>query len=145
MRRFLLALLLVMAPGLPAAALEQGLTATLYKNPGCLCCEAYADYLREHGIAVSVVESATLDAIKAEHGVPELLAGCHTMLIDGYVVEGHVPLGSIERLLAERPEIDGIALPGMPMGSPGMEGLREGPFEIMAFDGGKTPTLFGLE
>jgi hypothetical protein len=144
MRRLLTIVAMLLAGSLSGARAEQGLAATIYKNPGCECCEVYAAYLREAGIAVTVRESETLDSIKAAHGVPPALGGCHTMLIDGYVVEGHVPLGSIRRLLAERPDIAGIALPGMPAGSPGMSGERSGPFEIMAFGAGE-PTLFGLE
>lgn len=130
--------------GVPAPAGAGKPAATLYKNPGCECCEGYADYLRAAGIAVTVIATDELDKIRTEHGVPPELAGCHAMLIDGYAVDGHVPLASITRLLAERPAVTGIALPGMPMGSPGMGGTREGPFRIMAFSAGE-PTLFGLE
>lgn len=144
MRRLIIALIFAAAAALPATAFGAGATATLYKNPDCSCCDAYARYLRDQGIEVVVIETASLDAVKAEHGVPAALGGCHTMLLDGYVVEGHVPIGSIERLLTERPQIAGILLPGMPLGSPGMEGMREGPFEIMAFGAGE-PTLFALE
>ena len=94
--------------------------AILYKNPQCGCCEDYAKYLRGRGYKVEVIPTHDLDAIRAKHGVPESLGGCHTTLLDGYVVEGHVPAGAIERLLRERPHIRGISLPGMPQGSPGM-------------------------
>jgi hypothetical protein len=79
---------------------------------------------------VQVVESHDLDGIKRRHGVPEALFGCHTIEIDDYVVEGHVPAGPLARLLRERPAIRGISLPGMPLGSPGMNGKKQEPFKI---------------
>jgi hypothetical protein len=108
--------------------------ATLYKNPQCDCCEGYAAYLRQHGYDVKVIASHDLSLIKQDHGVPAALEGCHTTLVSGYVVEGHVPYAHIDRLLAEKPAITGISLPGMPLGSPGMTGTKAGPFTIYAFD-----------
>jgi hypothetical protein len=99
--------------------------ATVYKNPECGCCEKYADYLQEHGFEVKVVVSHDLSLIKQQHGVPAQLRSCHTTVIDGYVVEGHIPLNTVRRLLAERPDIKGISLPGMPLGAPGMRGRPE--------------------
>jgi hypothetical protein len=82
-----------------------------------------------------------LTAIKAEHGVPQAAWSCHTAIIDGYVVEGHVPIEAIDDLLAEHPPIDAIALPGMPAGSPGMPGVKAAPFEILAIEAGTTSTF----
>ncbi len=150
MRRLIFALMILMTPAYLvtpaylALASEPARTGTLYKNPDCGCCDEYARYLRDHGFQIDVIETATLDRMKAEHGIPAELGGCHTTLIQGYVVEGHVPVGSIERLLNERPQIAGISLPGMPSGSPGMGGAREGPFEIMSFGKGE-PALFAIE
>ena len=104
--------------------------ATLFKNPQCSCCEGYASYLRDNGYAVTVKATHDLPLIKRQNGVPEKLDGCHTTLIDGYVVEGHVPVKTINRLLSERPKIKGISLPGMPEGSPGMTGRKSEPFTI---------------
>ncbi|HEX7011536.1 MAG TPA: DUF411 domain-containing protein [Steroidobacteraceae bacterium] len=118
-----------------ARADEATRTATLYKNPQCTCCDAYADYLRPHGFEITVTPTHDLSLIKAKHGVPAALQGCHTMLIDGYVIEGHVPLGPLNKLLTERPTIEGISLPGMPLGSPGMAGLKRGPFTIYEISG----------
>jgi hypothetical protein len=129
----LVALSLTMA--MPAGAGEAARSATLYKSPQCTCCEAYADYLRDNGFKV---------AVKPTHGVPEPLDGCHTMLVDDYVVEGHVPLKSLNRLLTERPEIKGISLPGMPMGSPGMSGTKTEPFTIYEISGG-APKVYAIE
>mgnify|MGYP004704381051 CR=1 FL=1 len=103
---------------------------TLYKNPQCTCCEGYAAYLRKNGFSVKVIATQDLTLIKKEHGVPEALEGCHTSIIDGYVVEGHVTVDLINRLLTEKPHITGISLPGMPMGPPGMDGPKSGPLEV---------------
>ena len=104
--------------------------ALMYKNPQCGCCENYARYLRRNGFRVTVKETHNMSLISRQNGVPEKLAGCHTMLIGGYVVEGHVPVGAINKLLKERPDIKGISLPGMPDGSPGMTGEKTEPFTI---------------
>ena len=117
----------------------------LYKNPQCSCCEGYADYLRTNGYSVTVKPTHNLSLIKRRNGVPEQFDGCHTSLIDGYVVEGHVPVGTLNRLLSERPNIKGIALPGMPMGSPGMVGDKEAPFEIHQFTSSGKTKLYAVE
>ena len=114
---------------------------TLYKSPGCGCCAGHAAHLRAAGYAVREVEEPDLAAVKARHRVPADMEGCHTALVDGYVVEGHVPAEAVDRLLAERPKIRGIALPGMPDGSPGMSGTKREPFVIYAFGAG-APTVF---
>jgi hypothetical protein len=126
---FALIVLVVALSGGPAKA-EGPRTATLYKNPACTCCETYADYLRENGFEVAVEATHDLPLIKRLQGVPTPLEGCHTTLIEGYVVEGHVPVATILRLLSERPAIKGISLPGMPAGSPGMFGEKAEPFTI---------------
>lgn len=104
--------------------------ALMYKNPQCGCCEGYASYLRRNGFKVTVKETHNMSLISQQNGVPEKLAGCHTMLVGGYVVEGHVPVGAINKLLKEHPTIKGISLPGMPEGSPGMTGVKTEPFTI---------------
>lgn len=135
MRTLFKFLLMVTVLALPFAAGAAELTkhATLFKNPECGCCEGYAAFLRANGYAVTVKPMDDLTAIKRYLGVPEKLESCHTMLIDGYAVEGHVPLNAVNRLLAERPPIKGIALPGMPLGSPGMNGRQEEPFVVYEF------------
>lgn len=117
------------------ALAEEKVRATLYKNPGCGCCEKYADYLRANGFDVTSIEAPNMSVIKATHGVRANLEGCHTTVIGDYIVEGHVPVAPIKRLLAEKPAIKGISLPGMPEGSPGMSGTKEGPFEILSITG----------
>jgi hypothetical protein len=111
--------------------LAEPVTVKMYKNPECGCCEQYAKYLRRHGFKVAVTPTHNMSMISRQNGVPEKLAGCHTMLIEGYVVEGHVPVGAINKLLTERPDIRGISLPGMPEGSPGMTGTKTAPFQIL--------------
>ncbi len=142
---FLLLLLgLVLSVPTSVAADEAAKAATLYKNPQCGCCEAYAGYLRENGFDVRVVATHDLPLINRRHGVPEEFEGCHTTLIDGYIIEGHVPVQTIGRLLADRPDIKGISLPGMPAGSPGMTGRKSEPFTIYELSDG-APKVYAVE
>ena len=106
---------------------------TLYKNPTCSCCADWADHMRDGGFAVEVRDGADLIQVKAEYGVPLDLASCHTAVVDGYAVEGHVPADVVRALLEERPEIAGLAVPGMPRGVPGMPGEGLGSYEVLAF------------
>lgn len=115
---------------------------TVYRSPDCSCCHLWAEIAEQAGWTVVTADKLDMAAFKAEAGVPDRAVSCHTAMIGGYFVEGHVPLAAIERLLAERPAIDGIALPGMPAGSPGMAGVAEGPFEVLAISGDEV-TLFG--
>jgi hypothetical protein len=103
--------------------------ATLYRNAGCGCCLEYARYLRRNGFDVEV-SNRSMTPIREQHEVPDELEGCHTMAIGDYAIEGHVPVAVINRLLSEKPKIRGISLPGMPAGSPGMTGTKNGPFVI---------------
>lgn len=131
-------ILLVAAIGLTPAAAEQ-LRATLFKQPYCGCCDGHTDHLRQNGYDVTVQQTENLASIKKRYRVPQELEGCHTTIIGGYVVEGHVPASIVRRLLKERPPIRGISLPGMPDGSPGMTGEKREPFVIYSFgdDGAK--------
>jgi hypothetical protein len=101
-------------------------------------------HLQTNGFPVRTVDMDDLTPIKARHGVPTALHSCHTALVEGYVVEGHVPADLIDRLLRERPRIAGIAVPGMPLGSPGMEspGRRAEPYKVIAFDGKGGTSVF---
>jgi len=106
----------------------------VYKTPTCGCCRNWVEHVQEAGFVVEVHDTADVTPVKNEHGLPQHLASCHTALVEGYVVEGHVPADVIRRLLAERPEVAGIAVPGMPAGSPGMEmGGRVDPYDVIAF------------
>jgi hypothetical protein len=104
--------------------------ATIYKRPFCSCCDGHAGHLRANGYKVTVIETENMSLIKKKYGVPQEFEGCHTIVIGGYVVEGHVPASIIDKLLKERPAIRGISLPGMPEGSPGMTGVKNGPFVV---------------
>lgn len=108
---------------------------TVHKDPTCGCCGAWVDHVRAAGYEARVVEVAAINAVKAKLGVPPGLRSCHTAEIDGYVLEGHVPAAAIAKLLAERPKVRGLAVPGMPIGSPGMEVEGRDPesYDVMAF------------
>ncbi|PJE60022.1 MAG: hypothetical protein COU85_00500, partial [Candidatus Portnoybacteria bacterium CG10_big_fil_rev_8_21_14_0_10_44_7] len=111
-------------------------TVTIIKSPDCGCCVSYSAYLRERGFATKTENRTDMDAVKTEYQIPQKMQSCHTALWGDYFVEGHVPLEAVEKLLAEKPAIDGIALPEMPSGSPGMPGEPEPEFEIYALTGG---------
>ena len=128
-------------PELPA----QAATMTVYRDPGCGCCEAWAEQARQAGYAVTLTDRTDMTAVKRQYGVPEQLASCHTTLVGKYAIEGHVPLAVVARLLKERPGgIIGVAVPGMPRGSPGMEmpDGSEDAFQVIAFDSAGTTTIF---
>lgn len=112
------------------ALLLQDQEVTVYKSPTCGCCGKYVSYLKDQGAKVAVHETEEMNEVKSRHRVPTLLESCHTAIIDGYVVEGHVPAEAIRKLLDEKPPIAGISLPEMPAGSPGMGGTKSAPFHI---------------
>lgn len=107
----------------------------VYRSPTCGCCLGWVEHVREAGFRVRIEDRTDLAPVKAELGVPADLASCHTARIGGYVIEGHVPAEDVRRLLAERPDVKGLAVPGMPEGSPGMEGPDPDPYAVVAFDG----------
>ena len=134
------------AIALPWPAPADVIHATLYKMPECGCCEEYAKYLRQNGFEVEVIPSDNLAEISGKAGVPPEYEGCHTTFIEGYVVDGHVPMKAIEKLLKERPAIAGIALPGMPVGSPGMGDDPTKSFTVYAVTKDEAkPTVFLYE
>ncbi|HSG48997.1 MAG TPA: DUF411 domain-containing protein [Longimicrobiales bacterium] len=108
----------------------------VFKSPTCGCCNDWIEHLREAGFTVDVKDIPNMLAVKAELGMPGEMASCHTARIAGYLIEGHVPAQDIRRMLAERPDIRGIAVPGMPVGSPGMEveGQPADAYDVLAFD-----------
>lgn len=116
----------------------------VHRDPSCGCCEAWVAHVRKAGFEARIEISDDVDAVKRRLGVPDALASCHTAEIDGYVVEGHVPAAAIEKLLAERPAIRGLAVPGMPIGSPGMEtpGMAPEPFQVIAFAANGLTSVF---
>ena len=116
----------------------------VHKSPSCGCCGDWVRHLEDAGFQVSIVESADLSPLKTKAGVPAALQSCHTAFVGGYIVEGHVPAATISRLLAARPAIRGIAVPGMPIGSPGIDvpGEKSEPFRVMAFGESGAPRVF---
>lgn len=129
----------VILVGLAAAGGAQpakttGIPMKVFKSPTCGCCQKWVEHVKAAGFAPAVQDLASLDATKTDAGVPPNLRSCHTALVQGYVVEGHVPADVIHRMLREKPKVAGIAVPGMPIGSPGMEqGDRKDPYEIVSF------------
>ncbi len=122
---------------LPSAPTE----ITVYRSASCGCCKAWEDYLRKNGFTVKDIVQDDLSAIKAESGVTGKLASCHTALVGGYVVEGHVPAADIQRMLSEKPKIVGITAPGMPGAGPGMDAGKD-PYEVLTFDAKGNTTVW---
>lgn len=107
-------------------------TMTIHKSASCGCCSKWVEHVQKHGFNVKVVDVEDIMSIKAKAGIPDALASCHTSFVDGYVIEGHVPAADIRKLLATKPKAKGIAVPGMPIGSPGMEhGAHRQPYQTL--------------
>ena len=120
-------------------------TLVVYKSPSCGCCSSWIDHMKEAGFDVEVHDTDNLDAVKAQSGVTRNVSSCHTAKIGGYIVEGHVPAEDVTRLLAERPAVLGLAVPGMPIGSPGMEQgspANYQDYDVVAFDGQGRTSVF---
>ncbi len=118
---------------------------TVYKSPTCGCCQNWVDHVRANGFTAREINTADLAKVKAELGVPATLQSCHTVVVGGYVVEGHVPAADVKRLLAEKPKVRGIAAPGMPVGSPGMEQgspTNYDRYDVLTFDAAGKTTVF---
>lgn len=111
----------------------EGQEITVHKDPNCGCCSGWVRHLQQAGFAVKAIDTTELEAIKTRLGVPADLAACHTAEVAGYVVEGHVPALALQRFLAEKPEAAGLAVPGMPIGSPGMEGGTPEQYDVVLF------------
>ena len=111
-------------------------TVDVYKSATCGCCSKWVEHLKGNGFTVRTTNREDLAEFKASKGVPRRVQSCHTAVVNGYVIEGHVPASDVQRLLKERPAIVGLAVPGMPIGSPGMEvaGRKVQPFDVLAFD-----------
>ncbi|MBI5263019.1 MAG: DUF411 domain-containing protein [Bradyrhizobium sp.] len=133
-RRSVLGLVVALALGQasrPILAAEP--VIKVHKDPNCGCCTGWVQHLRDAGFAVEVEETSDLEQVRSRLGVPPELAACHTAEMHGYLIEGHVPALAVRRLLAERPNARGIAVPGMPVGSPGMEGEPAQPYTVILF------------
>jgi hypothetical protein len=124
----------MLIPGKAVAA-----DVVVYKSPTCGCCRKWVSHMRENGFSVEVHEQYNVTPIKDQYGVPKRLRSCHTAKVGGYVIEGHVPADVVKQLLEGKPVIAGVAVPGMPMGSPGMEGHRKDAYDVIGFsENGKT-------
>ena len=138
--------ILLLCFGSPAAAMAStaGEEVVVFRSAYCECCEAWESHIAEAGFVVQDHVADDMDGIKEAMGVPADSASCHTARVSGYVVEGHVPAASIQRMLKERPEIKGLAAPGMPMGSPGMEvdGMVADPFSVFSIANNGTMVEF---
>ncbi len=128
--------------GLPSKEVAAGETVVVYKSPSCGCCKGWVKHLRQSGFTVEVHDRYDVTPVKNELGVPSSLRSCHTAKVGGYVIEGHVPAADIARLLKEKPAIAGLAAPGMPMGSPGMEGPRKDPYDVIAYGADGRTSVF---
>ncbi len=135
----------IIALALGASAAWAGTPITVHKSPTCGCCEKYVDYLRENGFEVQAINEENMDAIKKRYGSSRV-ASCHTALVGGYVVEGHVPVAAIRKMLKEKPAIIGISAPGMPQNSPAMGEMHKGTLTIYAIPKGREePKIFSVE
>lgn len=119
------------ASALPASPLR---AITVYKDPDCGCCAEWVKHIRKAGFITTVNDMRDLESVKRAMGVPKTLESCHTARIGSYIIEGHVPADVIIKMLTEKPDALGLAVPGMPMGSPGMEGARLDRYNVMLFD-----------
>jgi len=117
-------------------------TVLVYKTPTCGCCNGWVEHMERAGFTVDARDVTDIMSVKRDGGVPVQMSSCHTAIIDGYVVEGHVPADQVKRLLADRPDVAGIAVPGMPIGSPGMEGSNPKPYQVLTFSHDGQPGVF---
>ena len=138
MRTLIVALGLLIAPQVDAA----GPSITVYKTKTCGCCGKWVDHLRANGFEPVVNDVPSTAEYRQKFGVPDSLMSCHTAVVNGYAIEGHIPAADIHRLLKEKPKAKGIAVPGMPIGSPGMEGSRRDAYAVYLFDGAGKTTVF---
>lgn len=139
MARHLFASALIAALALttgPASAQRPAPVVQVYKSPTCGCCANWVKHLQQHGFKTQVTDMENVAEIKAQHKVPARAQSCHTAVVDGYVLEGHVPAADVQRLLKERPAVLGLAVPGMPIGSPGMEvpNVKPQAYDVVTFD-----------
>ncbi|MFC1649204.1 DUF411 domain-containing protein [Patescibacteria group bacterium] len=120
------------------------LSATVHKSPNCGCCLGHAGYMKDEGIEVETIAESNMNSVKAKHNIPHNMQSCHTTEIGEYFVEGHVPIEAINKLLTEKPDIDGITLPDMPSGSPGMPGPKREDFVVYSLEDGVSEEFMRL-
>jgi hypothetical protein len=130
-RRILVQTILASTLAAPLLATTAAPVIEVYKSASCGCCTGWVDHLKASGFAVNVQNVANPSEYREKYGMPDALGSCHTGMVQGYAIEGHVPGSEIKRLLAEKPRAKGLAVPSMPMGSPGMEGPRNDPYDVL--------------
>ena len=116
---------------MPVVAMAAAPVIEVFKSESCGCCAAWVDHLKANGLAPKVSNVANPSDYREQGGIPDELGSCHTAMVQGYAIEGHVPADDIKRLLAQKPKAKGLAVPAMPLGSPGMEGPRKDPFDVL--------------
>ncbi len=134
---FLIIGLLVFSACIKAETVEAArpVDIVVYRSPTCTCCEKWLEHLKKNNFNVKDIVTDDIQSIKNKYGVPDAMASCHTAIVDGYVIEGHVPANDIMKLVKTRPKIVGVAVPGMPSGAPGMEmSGRKDAYKVMSFD-----------
>lgn len=137
--------LLILSAGLRAESNTsvKPVDITVYRSPTCGCCGKWIEHMKQNNFNVKDVVTEDMQAIKDKYGVPKEMASCHTAVVDGYVVEGHVPANDIYKMLTDKPKVTGLAVPGMVTGSPGMEmGEAKPPYDVMSFDKDKHFQIF---
>lgn len=139
LRRYLPLFILVLSSALGVTQADEpkrklGQAITVYKSPYCGCCTGWIEYLKSNGFEVTVVEQHDLSDLKAKYGIRPKLQSCHTAIVDGYAIEGHVPVDDIWKLLDERPNVTGLTAPGMPQMSPGMSSIEPKGYDVLSFD-----------
>ena len=143
MKRTLFSLLFVSIAASSTVLAQTAPQVEMYKSPYCGCCGKWAEHMRANGFRVKEVATREMDAVKHEAGVPQALASCHTAKVGGYIVEGHVPAADVKRMLAQKPAITGLSAPGMPLGSPGMEGPYAAErYDVVSFDSAGKRAVF---
>lgn len=145
LKLFLVTGLLIVNAGVKAEGVEAGkpVDIVVYKSPSCGCCGKWLEHLKKNNFNVKEIVTNDVHAIKDKYGVPDAMAACHTAMVDGYVIEGHVPADDIKTLLKAKPKVAGIAVPGMPVGTPGMEmGGKKEPYKVISFDSEKHYKVF---
>lgn len=130
-RRTLLQAIVAGALGMQLGLAAAAPLVEVYKNEGCGCCDGWIAHLKANGFAVKAQNVANTSDYREKFRIPDQLGACHTAMVQGYAIEGHVPAAEIKRLLAERPKAIGLAVPSMPLGSPGMEGPRKDPYDVL--------------
>jgi hypothetical protein len=141
--RYAKTLLAALALAVQLPVMAAAIPVKLFKNPNCYCCDLYAKHLEENGFKVELINTTDMASIKQKYGIPAKLEGCHTAIVEGYVVEGLVPAKFVQQMLKEHRAIKGVALPGMPVGAPGMPGAKPKPLNVYTLDASPSPAVFG--